>query len=127
MGDRKRIMVVEDDTTIRQLMADILRDAGHDVVGCASAEEALSSIDSTHPDLITLDLAMPAMDGVEFLRVLRERSGRAGISVVLVTAAPEFLRRELAQQGHQILPKPFHMDQLLDAVERALGSQESVA
>ncbi|MGE5619089.1 MAG: response regulator [Sphingomonadaceae bacterium] len=127
MTARKRIMVVEDDTTIRNLMTDILQDAGYEVSGYASAEEALSCIDSVRPVLITLDLAMPSMDGVEFLRLLRERSGDAGPSVVLVTAAPEFLRQELAQQGHRVLPKPFHVDQFLDTVDRALSPRESVA
>lgn len=120
MDDRKQIMVVEDDLTIRQLMAEILREAGHEVVECATGEEALSCLDSTHPAVITLDLAMPSMDGVEFLRLLRQRDDTARVAVVVVTAAPEFLRQELAVEGHSTLGKPFHMDQLLDAVEQAL-------
>ena len=125
MGDRGRIMIVEDDPTIRQLMAEILRDAGHEVVECASGEEALSHLNADPPLLITLDLAMPSMDGLEFLRVLRERSDPAEIPVVVVTAAPAFLRHELLKEGHLTLAKPFHMEQLLEVVEHLLGQRRS--
>ncbi len=127
MDDRKQIMVVEDDFTIRQLMAEVLREAGHQVVECASGEEALSRLDSTHPSVITLDLAMPSMDGVEFLRVLRQRTDATRIAVVVVTAAPEFLRDELSEEGHSTLAKPFHVDQLLEVVERATGQRQTAA
>ncbi len=127
MDDGKLIMVVEDDLTIRQLIAEILRDAGHEVMECASGEDALSRLESTRPSVITLDLAMPSMDGVEFLRLLRERSGAPEAAIVVVTAAPEYLRYELAEKGHWILAKPFHVDQLLATVERALDQQRAAA
>lgn len=120
MDNRKRIMVVEDDSTIRHLMADILREAGHEVVECSTGEEALSGLDSIQPSVITLDLAMPSMDGVEFLQLLRDRSDTPRIAVVVVTAAPEFLRQELSAEGHSTLAKPFHVDQLLATVEEAM-------
>lgn len=120
-------MVVEDDPSVRQLIAEILRDAGHEVVECVGGEEALSRLDSMHPALITLDLAMPSMDGVEFLRKLDERADTASIPVVVVTAAPEFLRHELSQRWHVTVSKPFHLDQLLEAVERSLVRRQAVA
>ncbi len=127
MTERTPIMVVEDEPAIRQLMAEILREAGHEVVECSSGEDALSRLDSVLPSVITLDLAMPSMDGIEFLRVLRQRPNGRNVAVVVVTAAPEFLCQELWEEGHWILAKPFHMDQLLEIVNLALGRKGTPA
>ncbi len=127
MNDRKRIMVVEDDPSVRLLIAEILREAGHEVVEYGSSEDALAEFESTHPDLITLDLAMPSMDGVEFLEALRQRADAARVAVVVVTAAPESLRNQLSEKAQETVAKPFHMDQLLDVVERALGRRQTAA
>jgi DNA-binding response OmpR family regulator len=120
MKDRKPIMVVEDDANIRQLIAAILRDAGHKVVECGSGEEALSAMETVSPRLVTLDLAMPSMDGLHFLDLLKDRGDGTKVPVLVITAAPEPLRIELILEGYDILAKPFHLDDLLAAVEQAL-------
>lgn len=127
MTDRKPIMVVEDDPAVRQLIAEILLEAGHEVVECASAEDALVQLDSVHPAAITLDLAMPSMDGIQFLSMLKERAGAAQIPVVVVTAAPEFVREALSGRGQPTVGKPFYIDQLLSAVQHALGRHQATA
>ncbi len=127
MGHGKPIVVIEDDPDIRQLIGEILRDAGHEVVECAGAEDALVCLESVHPVLITLDLAMPSMDGLQFLRVLRQRNTTASTPVIVITAAPESLQRAALSQGHTTVAKPFHIDQLLDAVGRAISAPEAVA
>ena len=118
---RGKIMILEDDPPIRQLIADILRDAGYQVVECSGAEEALSSFASALPDLITLDLAMPSMDGFQFLRRLEESADTARIPIVVVTAVPEPFRAPLQQRVEATISKPFHLEQLLTAVGQALG------
>lgn len=127
MIERKAIMVIEDDATVRQLIAEILRDAGHTVVECTSAEEALSCLETTRPALITLDLAMPSMDGVQFLSLIRRHASTAHLPVVVVTAAPEFLRLQLIGEGEAAIGKPFRMEQLLDVVDHALGMGRGAA
>ncbi len=120
MEDRKPIMVVEDDATIRQLIAAILRDAGHNVVECGSGEEAISSMELVSPRLVTVDLAMPSMDGLDLLDLLKERGDRTAVPVLVITAAPEPLRNELILEGYDILAKPFHLDELLTKVGQLL-------
>ncbi len=121
MQERRIIMVVEDEPSVRQLIAEMLRDAGHDVVECAGGEEALRVLDSVQPALITLDLAMPSMDGFQFLGLVRSRPGMARVPVVFITAAPEFLREQIAEQGEPVIGKPFLMGQLLEAIEGLLA------
>ena len=123
----KPIMVVEDDPAVRQLIGEILRDAGHEVVECSSGEEALGCIDLVRPALITLDLAMPYMDGITFLRTLKKLPGLENTPVIFVTAAPESLRKAILSEEHVTISKPFFIDQLLHEVGRAIGLDQAVA
>jgi len=123
--ERGPIVVVEDDTTVRQLIGEILRHAGYQVVEFGGAEEALAFLETVQPALITLDLAMPCVDGFRFLRLLQQRPGVAHVPVVVVTAAPEFLRSSVAVLGHPVVAKPFLMSQLIGAVERSLEMRPS--
>jgi CheY-like chemotaxis protein len=124
MQERKAVMVVEDDESIRELMVEILRESGYDVIECQSGEQALSRVDAFRPAVITLDLAMPSMDGLQFLRQLRNRRNEPEIPVVVVSAAPEFLRDRLLQGAVAAVGKPFHVDEFLNAVEDALKESE---
>jgi two-component system chemotaxis response regulator CheB len=77
-GDTLRIMIVDDSALYRQLIQNVLRDVpGVDVVGVArSGEEALERMDELAPDLLTLDVRMPGMDGIDVLREIRRRRSR---------------------------------------------------
>ncbi len=123
--ERKVVMIVEDDPAVRELMAEIIRDEGHEVVECDGAMSALATLDSISPDLITLDLAMPSMDGFQFLRLLRRQPRMAQVPVVVVTAAPEDLRSQLSIEAETV-GKPFRLGQLIEAVERGLARRNAV-
>jgi len=68
----KKILVVDDEETIRFLYQEELGEEGYAVEVAANGQEALDKLNTFHPDLITLDIKMPAMDGVETLRRIRE-------------------------------------------------------
>lgn len=127
MDNHQPIMVVEDDPAVRQLIGEILRDAGHDVVECRGAPEALACLERVRPALITLDLAMPSMDGIQFLQLLRGLPGLTETPVIFITAAPETLRRSLLQEGQAAISKPFYIDQLLRAVGSAIEASRPAA
>ncbi len=127
MQNQRPILVVEDDTAIRQLIAEILRDAGHEVVECSGGEEALACLNSVHPAVITLDLAMPSMDGIQFVQQLQKCPGFEQTPVIFITAAPDAIRRAMLPKGHVTIGKPFYIDQLLHAVRCAIGLNQAVA
>jgi len=82
----KTILVVDDEDDVRNYFAEVLLDAGFNVVTAADGEEALDKIKEQKPDFISLDLVMPKKSGIKFLYELRHNKLWANIPVVIVTA-----------------------------------------
>lgn len=82
--DMKKILVVDDEQNIRFLYKEELEDCGYQVAVAATAEEAMEKIQQDKPDLITLDIKMPGMDGIEFMKKLKEE--KSNIPVILCSA-----------------------------------------
>ena len=117
-----RVLVVEDDPDIRQLVELRLRGLGHRVVAASSGPEALTVIaDRGAPDVVVLDVAMPGMTGLEVLAALREMPEHAGLPAVFLSARvrPEDIAAGEAL-GAIYLTKPFVVSALGKAIERAL-------
>jgi CheY-like chemotaxis protein len=82
----KTILVVDDEDDVRDYFADILTDAGFNVVTACDGQEALERVREKKPDFISLDLVMPKKSGIKFLYELRHNKNWARIPVVIVTA-----------------------------------------
>jgi two-component system phosphate regulon response regulator PhoB len=97
MSATLRVLVVEDDRSLRQACEAGLRQQGFDVVTANDGEEGLRLARETpHPDLIMLDLLMPKLPGIEVLRALRARPDTAGIPVVILSNSSRADDREQA-------------------------------
>ncbi len=70
---KKKILVVDDETNIRLLYKEELEDEGYEVLLAQDAEDARGKIEKESPDLVTLDIKMPGMDGIQFLNQLKEK------------------------------------------------------
>ena len=120
---RKRILIVEDDSRVREVLQQALAMAGYDVVATADGEEALAAYTAATTDLIITDLLMPRMDGVETIRGLRRQ--RPDLRVIAVTGARGRFNRLTAARyvgaDHTLL-KPFRLNDLLTAVRDTLAS-----
>ena len=113
----KRILVVEDNLDLRELLSDAMSDAGYDVSEVSNGAEALARAEEWLPDAILLDLMLPVMDGAEFLRARQDRPFLARIPVMVLTAHP-FHHRMLDGLGATlVVRKPYNLDVLLSAVE----------
>jgi two-component system chemotaxis response regulator CheB len=124
-----RILVADDSTFMRRLLTQALRDAGFEVVGqAADGDEALSLYRELRPDAMTLDLAMPGMDGIGVLRALRGE--RASLPVVVVSAfSPAHGARAvdaLAEGAFDLVAKPATGEPLEQFVA-ALGEKVTAA
>jgi CheY-like chemotaxis protein len=115
----KRILVVDDLPYLREVQALLLNEAGYVTTAVGNATEALARLPEISPDLILLDVAMPGMDGRQFLEHLRATPGWQRVPVILTTGKTA---EEIAYDtGCEILAKPFTESALLDCVRRALG------
>ena len=112
------ILVVDDDSAIRDVVTDILQMSDYRVRTATNGAEALESIRAERPALILLDLMMPVMSGWEFMRRSRGLRVGAKVPVIVMSAAPEAVRaaNELGAQAY--LSKPFDMDTVLDLIDR---------
>ncbi len=122
--DGGRILVVDDDPAVREILTALLTDAGYHVEATESPEEALRLISEGGFQLVLSDIVMPGMSGLTLLR--RIRLGNPDIPVILLTAHPEIeLSVEALKYGAQdFIIKPFNMDYVLQAVKRALNYYE---
>src|SRR5436305_8858228 len=124
-----RLLVVEDDPNILELLSASLRYAGFDVVTAAAGTEAVQAAQRHRPDLIVLDVMLPDMDGFDVIR--RLRGGGARIPVVFLTArdATEDKIRGLTLGGDDYVTKPFSLEELTARIRAVLrrsgGDRES--
>jgi CheY-like chemotaxis protein len=92
------ILVVDDQPQIQQLYRTVLRRGGYEVVVASNGFEALHAMEAHFPDLILLDMAMPEMDGVAFLQIIRQTPEWATVPVILITAFATEAKVGLAHQ-----------------------------
>jgi CheY-like chemotaxis protein len=114
----KHILVVEDDISIQQMMADVLEEEGYSVSSAPDGSEALALLHSSQlqPDLILLDLMMPHMDGWTFCAELRRDPRFADIPIVVLSASNYLRQQPLPLDAVGSLAKPFQLGTFLDLV-----------
>jgi len=124
--DRKRIVVINDTKEILELFRDVLEgELGHEVILMSFAPDELSRIVDSDPDLLIIDFVIGdrEMEGWQLLQKMRMHRATAGIPIVACTAAVKQVRESeayLLEQGIEVVLKPFTIEQLESAVQRAL-------
>lgn len=111
-----RVLIVDDDRTIRDLLAEALTDEGFTSATAANGIEALAMIDMAQPNLVLLDIQMPKMDGRAFALTLAQKRIRVPVIVMSAAVSPGSVARELSATGY--LPKPFDLDEVIAQVQQ---------
>ena len=121
---RARILLVDDDPLITDLVVDMLGLDGHDVDTAGNGIEALSMLESGRYDLIVSDLHMPKMDGAAFYRELGRRHAHPLHKVIFLTGTTGTSEehREVQRSGAPVLLKPFNVAELIELVRRLLSA-----
>jgi CheY-like chemotaxis protein len=119
-GSLGRVLVVDDDDVIRQLITVNLELEGFEVETAMDGQDCLDKVKDVRPDVVTLDIMMPRLDGWETAVKLREDPDTADVKVVLLSARAQ---EADIQRGEKIgvdayLTKPFDPDDLIDTVRR---------
>jgi DNA-binding response OmpR family regulator len=112
----KRVLLVEDDDAVAEVVELILHESGFAVDRVSSVADALVSVDSEPPAAVLLDLTLPGMSGLSFLKACRESATLAGVPIALMSGTPlPTLEDGLAPDA--ILSKPFDIDHLCTVVD----------
>jgi CheY-like chemotaxis protein len=122
-----RILIIDDDPAVSRTLARMLQFEGHDVTRVETAQDGLAAATSAAPDAIILDMRMPAMGGLEFLRRLREIEGLEALPVGIITGdyfLGEDVLAELASLGASVRYKPVWMEDLSALTRSLLGEPE---
>jgi DNA-binding response OmpR family regulator len=119
-----KVLVVDDEPEVRQLLGDFLSGRGYEVLVAATGGEALDAVGGGRPDLVLLDVAMPGMDGVETLR--RIVVSDPSLPVIMVTANSDIrlTSKLLAMGAADYICKPFDLDYLEQAVSIQCAARE---
>ncbi len=118
-SDRHRILVIEDDPSICDLLVDILSSDGYDVTSTESVLGAATLIRRLRPEAIVLDLGLPYRSGASLLTELKTDPETAGIPVLVVSALPETLTPDRRAMAAAVFTKPVALQELLRAVRTA--------
>ena len=114
-----KILVVDDNHEIRNILEKHLTAEGHEVVTAADGLEALQILDTSTPDLMTLDISMPGIDGYEVCRRVRQELQRESLPILIISGNinPEDKIKALDLGADKYITKPFEMDELLSTVK----------
>ena len=117
---KKRVLVVDDSATDRQLVTSVLQKQGYVVTAAVDGEDALEKIAADPPPLIVLDIILPRMNGYQVLRQLKSSPQTRDIKVILVSSKSQDSDRYwgLRQGADDYLAKPFPDDALVSAVAK---------
>lgn len=117
-----RILIVDDEDYVRDLIRNALEPCGFEIATAASGEEALEELQRAEFDLVLSDVVMPGMEGLELLKQIRKR--HPGVKVVILTgyAREQNISDFLLNGAEEYLLKPFQVHELLATVGKLLGS-----
>lgn len=118
----KKVLIVDDAAFMRMMIKDILQKSGYEVVGEAeNGQKAVALYQELQPDVVTMDITMPEMDGIAAVKAIKEID--PGSRIIMCSAmGQQLMVMEAIQAGaRDFVVKPFHQERVLQAIEKALS------
>lgn len=125
MNDKIRLLLVEDEHTLADIIADTLGEKEFDVTVAYDGVEGLRQFDACRPDVVVTDIMMPGMDGFSFVDELRRRSSDVPVLFLSARSAVDDVVRGFETGGNDYLRKPFAMSELVVRVRALVGRSRS--
>lgn len=117
-----RVLVVDDAAFMRMMIKDILTKNGYDVVGeAADGLQAVERYQDLRPDLVTLDITMPEMDGIDALKHIRSADPSARVIMCSAMGQQSMVIDAIQAGARDFIVKPFQAERVLEAVRKALS------
>jgi len=120
MADRFRVLVIDDDPGVRDYMEALVSRQGYEVSAAADGEEALKNLETIQPDLITLDVVLPGMDGLQTLEKLKQRLPDVPVVMLSGHGQARNIVEAMRRGASDFLRKPFEVEELELAFQKAL-------
>jgi two-component system, chemotaxis family, chemotaxis protein CheY len=118
----RTVLICDDALFMRSMLADILRSAGFEVVGEAqTGSEAVKQYRALHPDLVTMDIVMPDMGGIDAVRAIIKDYPQARILMCSAMGQQALVIEAIQAGARDFVVKPFQPSRVLEAVQRVLG------
>jgi len=117
-----RILLAEDDDSLRGFLTRALERAGYEVRACADGEEALEALPEQQWDLLLTDIVMPGADGIEVARQAAVIQPDLRIMFITGFAAVALAAKDSAPEGAKVLSKPIHLREIVTEVERMVAA-----
>jgi DNA-binding response OmpR family regulator len=124
--ERKKILIIEDEPDVAKLLAARLKGAGYETIITGEGIEGVKFAHKEKPDLIILDLILPAGNGLAVLENLKMSSYCRFIPVIVLTGVKEeeYKRRAIEKGADAYFEKPYEADKLLDSIKNLLGEKQ---
>ena len=118
----KTIMIVDDSASMRQVISIALRDAGYDLIEAADGKDALSKLDGSKIHLIVSDINMPNMDGISFVKEVKQHPKYKFTPIIMLTTEVNQAKKDAAKEAgaKTWVNKPFQTKTLLDAISKLI-------
>ncbi len=117
------ILIVDDSRTSRKILREILEDAGHTVAGEAlDGEEGYLKYKELKPDLVTLDITMPKLDGIEALQLIKKFDENARVVMITAAGQKEKMIQAIKHGAAEFISKPYEGDDVKEVIAKVLNS-----
>lgn len=116
----KNILIVDDSSSMRQMVAFTLKDEGYEVIEAVNGNDALAKINGAKIDMIITDLNMPEMDGIEFIKQVRNGAACKFAPIIMLTTESQEIKKEEGKKAGASgwIVKPFTPEQLVGIVKK---------
>ncbi len=115
----KTVLIVDDSRTSRRFLTDILERAGYKIVGEAvNGQEGFDNYVKLNPDIVTMDITMPEMDGIESLKLIKKYNNDAKVVMVTAAGQKEKMMEAIKIGATEFVSKPFIEEAVVDALKR---------
>lgn len=116
-----RILIVDDSKTSRKILRSILEEYGHEIIAEAvNGEDGLTKFKETEPEITTMDITMPIMDGIEALRQIKYYNENAKIIMVTAAGQKTKMMDAIRLGAAEFLAKPYEPDQVIELINKIL-------
>ncbi len=117
-----KVMIVDDAAFMRMMLKDILTKNGYEVIGEAgNGAQAVESYSELKPDLVTMDITMPEMDGITAVKEIRKINPEAKIVMCSAMGQQAMVIDAIQSGARDFIVKPFQAERVLEAISKALG------